>query len=279
MGLGGCVAKWVVKLHRNKVLPNGRAMLELGPQDIALNEQLLKGVLADRFGAEQAQSYVQELLQKPPPIPARLFYSYFGISEYYAIDGYDARATWIGDLNFPIKVGRQFDVVTNIGTAEHVFNIAEVFRTADALCRDDGVILHVLPSFGGLNHGFYNIHPTVYFDLARQNHYKIEDFTYVDNFEARNSAMNSQGYGATMLEDLPIKLDTLQQTDIADKIAEQFIANLKDPVAATMKPRLRQDYCLVAFRKMGRVSDSPFKYPFQGSYSVPPLYFGDQARR
>jgi hypothetical protein len=55
-----------------------------------------------------------------------------------------------------------FVCITNIGTSERIFNIAEVFSYFHRLLRPGAVVLHVLPCCGDLNHGFYSVHRTLF---------------------------------------------------------------------------------------------------------------------
>ena len=63
--------------------------------------------------------------------------------------------------------------MTNNGTGEHIFNQASVFEWMHALCKSGGVMLHLLPMKGWLNHGFYNYNPVLFRDLAQANKYDI----------------------------------------------------------------------------------------------------------
>ena len=108
-----------------------------------------------------------------------------GYAKYRSIDLGDSRADWRCDINHPVDIPDRFDAITNFGTAEHIFNIAEVFRSMHVLLRKGGVQLHGLPAFGDVNHGFYNIHPTLYFDIASANGYVIEDIRYLDEINRR----------------------------------------------------------------------------------------------
>ena len=40
---------------------------------------------------------------------------------------------------------KQFDIVSNLGTFEHVFNIANCFENMHNVCKRDGLMLHVIP--------------------------------------------------------------------------------------------------------------------------------------
>lgn len=77
------------------------------------------------------------------------------------------------DLNEPIDLGEQFDVAINHGTAEHVFNIAQVLRTMHDHCQPGGLMIHDAPFTGWIDHGFYCLHPTLFFDLAHVNCYEV----------------------------------------------------------------------------------------------------------
>ncbi len=90
-----------------------------------------------------------------------------------AIDLNGTEAAWRHDLNQPLPISETFDVVTNFGTSEHVFDQAQLFRSVHELTRPGGFMLHALPHQGGPDHGFYNYHPTFFHDLAAANGYRV----------------------------------------------------------------------------------------------------------
>lgn len=103
------------------------------------------------------------------------FYKFLGFSQYESID-FDGKGTISLDLNKPhgwLEIGSQFDLVTNNGTGEHIFNQQAVFETCHNLCKQNGHMLHVLPWINWRNHGFYNFHPSLFRDLAEANGYEI----------------------------------------------------------------------------------------------------------
>ena len=77
------------------------------------------------------------------------------------------------DLNFPHDLGKQFDCIINLGTAEHIFNIYQVFSSIHEWIKKDGIVIHNLPMYGAVDHGFYNFHPTFYYDLSLANKYNM----------------------------------------------------------------------------------------------------------
>jgi SAM-dependent methyltransferase len=185
------------------------------------------------------------------------------------VDATDARSDWLHDLNEPFRAPELFDVATNFGTFEHVFNIAAAFRSIHDVLRNGGVALHVLPAFADIDHGFFNIHPTTYFDLAAANGYTIEDFCYFDRWDIRNRVFEADLRPDYDFENLPIKMETLRNSvALRELVAAQFVTNYQLPETlahCSGFPGRCFDYCLVALR---RKSDRPFQNPMQGLYAA-----------
>ena len=111
---------------------------------------------------------------------AKVFQACLDYRKYTAIDlGGTPDALKI-DLNYPVDLGEQFDILINAGTAEHVFNIGQVFRTAHELTRPGGLMIHTMPYRGWLEHGFYSFNSTFYWDLAAANDYAMLIHAYVE---------------------------------------------------------------------------------------------------
>jgi len=84
------------------------------------------------------------------------------------------------DLNDPIDLQCRFDVVMNLGTVEHVFNVAQAFKTIHDHTRPGGLMIHGLPFSGWVDHGFYSFNPTFYWDLAGVNGYDVLVMLYAE---------------------------------------------------------------------------------------------------
>lgn len=112
---------------------------------------------------------------------AKIFYKVF--MDYATIAAIDLHGTPSAlkiDLNHPVELGEQFDVLVNIGTAEHVFNVFEFFRTSHKLTRPGGIMVHMTPFRGWLEHGFYSFNPTFFWDLAFVNDYALLLLVYTE---------------------------------------------------------------------------------------------------
>lgn len=105
---------------------------------------------------------------------AKAFYaSLFAPSRIVSIDMHGTPAALRFDLNKPLPPLGLFDVIINHGTAEHVFNIAQVFASMHAACKIGGLMIHESPFTGWIDHGFYCLQPTLFYDLAAANGYEI----------------------------------------------------------------------------------------------------------
>ena len=72
---------------------------------------------------------------------AKIFYkAIFDYKEYMAIDFHGTEHSIKFDLNNEYKDDKKYDVVTNIGTSEHIFNQLAVFKTIHNLVTPGGLL-------------------------------------------------------------------------------------------------------------------------------------------
>lgn len=137
------------------------------PAQFVRDLDLPKGFSVCELG-DQWVTYTQ------PHILASEFYAELGCGRYVSIDG-NGRGTVTADLNRKLGAVRlgQFDLVTDFGTGEHVFNQAQVWRTVHELTRAGGFIVFDRPSQGYETHCFYLTNETLFRDLAAVNGYSV----------------------------------------------------------------------------------------------------------
>jgi hypothetical protein len=162
----------------------------------------------------------------------------FNPSVVHSVDAHGTPAAFKFDLNNPIALADQYACTMNNGTAEHIFNVGQFFKTMHECTRPSGLMLHDGPFTGWVNHGFYTFQPTLYLDLAAANDYEM-------------MAMFVMDWDAHRVEPIP------------DRNA--IIALIKKSNEAYRSAGL-----VVALRKPA--SDRPFVMPFQGYYAgtLPP---------
>lgn len=156
-------------------------LLGLRPSVVELGNQTLKnskarGLIYQRFGI---QPPMHELTS------TKDWYLSLGFSRYLAIDVNTERDAVAMDLNLDIGdhygFREQFDLVTNNGTGEHVFNQYMVFKNMHDLCRVGGFMVHVLPFYRWVDHGFYNYNPNLFACLAHANQYDLRGLWIATN--------------------------------------------------------------------------------------------------
>lgn len=96
--------------------------------------------------------------------------------KYVALDIFEAERTIVFDLNSHSpgpKLIDQFDLVTNFGTTEHVFNQIEAFKTMHLLLKPGGISFHDLPFCGFIRHGLFRYDPLFFSSLIKSNDYQL----------------------------------------------------------------------------------------------------------
>lgn len=171
-------------LREHGLLPAAPAVIELGESnwygDVPV-DQLAADLTRFAPDAERSVAALREAAAaRRPDYPYELARAFFrgviGAAPYVTIDPGTPGSTYRFDLNEPVPLTEQFDLVMNIGTAEHVFDVRRFYTTAHDLTRPGGLALHSGPCSGWPDHGFYTFQPTFFFDLARANNYEIVSF-------------------------------------------------------------------------------------------------------
>ena len=110
-----------------------------------------------------------------PHFLAKKFFEELGCGRYISVDA-NGNGDVMADLNRKvphlIAMG-PFDVLTDFGTGEHIFNQAQVWKTVHDLTRTGGHIVFDRPSQGYEVHCFYLTNETLFRDLAAANGYKV----------------------------------------------------------------------------------------------------------
>src|SRR5436190_2203680 len=147
MAIGSLHIEWLSSLAVRSQIPARAAVLDLGPQDIWITPEPLERVAARHLGPEDRARIMRAIFDGDTPRPRSQpdFYSIFGAGSYRSLDLGDPRADFALDLNLPVppETGT-YDVVTNFGTTEHVFNISQTFASIHRLLNVGGLQLHTL---------------------------------------------------------------------------------------------------------------------------------------
>lgn len=188
-------AKRVAKTLASGDLSKRRSVVDLGNQTYAIDQVSMRQIVrlfemhpVGGVNIEQLRELSRRTpAQRPGDLevpPVRDFYSALGFSDIKAIDISDRFGSLVMDLNVDLAAAynfrQQFDLVTNLGVSEHLFNQAAFLKNMHSVTEVGGLMLHVLPFTGYINHGFFNYQPRLFEDLAYANGYELLHLSVAD---------------------------------------------------------------------------------------------------
>lgn len=107
------------------------------------------------------------------PVDSRWLFERIGVEKLDVLDITQWRGDEIvGDLNAPMTL-EAYDLVIDHGTIEHCMNIGQALMNIAGFVRKGGIVFHG-PPMSMLNHGFYNVSPTLFYDFYVRNGWKLE---------------------------------------------------------------------------------------------------------
>ncbi len=169
MGMTKEIISILKKIKQEELFINNNAALDIGSQDIVgLNFQEYTELI-------EYEDNVAKTEFEKKRVSTKIIYDYLGFSDYMSIDLDEHIYSLKYDLNEPItEINKQFSLIYNGGTSEHIFNQSMLFENIHNLCEKDGLMLHLVPSQGSFEHGFFCYHPYLFFKMAQINNYSIE---------------------------------------------------------------------------------------------------------
>jgi hypothetical protein len=115
------------------------------------------------------------LMWENAPTPEEYFRGFgFGVVHTLDVSPYQG-ASHIHDLNLPDpprELEGRYDVVMSGGTLEHVFCISNAFKTAASMVKEGGWLWLSTPVNNWVDHGFYQVSPTMNFDYLAENRFE-----------------------------------------------------------------------------------------------------------
>jgi hypothetical protein len=179
MGLGPVLLRDINALKRRGLLEGYRRVVEIGAQQI--NDGLIVSPELDEAvalfgGTKPALTPIGSPTIKPNSPPGRLLWSALGLqSKSVDIEN--------GDICIDLNVGAVpeqyrgiFDIAVNAGTTEHVANQGNAFAAIHDLVRVGGLMYHLVPASGNIDHGFFGYQPKFFHRLAHVNEYEMVYF-------------------------------------------------------------------------------------------------------
>jgi len=245
MGIGRSTLELFSNLYKKGFFDSIKSVIELGSQEVHIETKrdiavFLKSIGVKNINDEIKKAYsfkrtIRHKMLFPYRFPAKKLYGWLGIKDYESIDSNGDFGAHVFDLNKDIrktyKYKEQFDLVTNFGTTEHVFDQHMCFKNIHNLTKSGGYMLHGVPLATldkNINHCFYCINPPLYKDLAVANNYTL----------------------------------TSMWLQINDKIIKPYSENILRNKSTINSPSNLLIYCILR-----KNSQRAFEIPHQGSYA------------
>ena len=211
----------------------------------------LENILSHKLLTYDQKNSFQNLLKKKN-LTTKDFYLALGCLKYESIDINGDLDSYSFDLNYNLvdeyKFNNSYDFVINNGTSEHLFNQFSFFKNTHELCEKNGLMMHIVPFIGYVNHAFYNYPPLFFIDLASSNNYQIMKISFC----------NRDGSEIIIDQDKYVSIcDQIKPNDIYKKT---FIYKV---IEFTRNKIGENFFILTVFKK---INNNKFITPLQGKY-------------
>tara|TARA_Y100000389_G_C17356210_1_gene461207 strand:- start:78 stop:929 length:852 start_codon:yes stop_codon:yes gene_type:complete len=170
-----------LELFNNKKFKSLNNMLDMGSKELRVSYNQLK------FAFDQTQIKFNKkkfeklkIFPKGKRISTKNFWQEVGVKNYKCSDINKSHDSVYIDLNKPLtnkKLLQKFDLVTDFGNNEHVFNIGEAYRTMYNLTKKNGLIWIFQSVYGG--NGFFNFDASFFEGYAAANNLSIVHACYL----------------------------------------------------------------------------------------------------
>jgi hypothetical protein len=182
MGIGISCVKLNLDLWRQGLFKDVHHVIEMGSQELHLKLSDFEDLVQMAGVKDYKREDFTDLDYWPgsPRLSSRHFYDLLGIKKYSCVDLNKTYGAISLDLNYPLEDTShygKYDLVTDFGTNEHAFNVAEAYRTMHRLCMPGGLLINAQMVYKG--NGYYTFDAPFFEGLAAANDYSILYSSYI----------------------------------------------------------------------------------------------------
>lgn len=193
MGLGTAAVKLMLEINQRGLLKDVLSVVDIGSQELHLTleefEELVEVAGLQNYQGERFANLKYWPAQSPR-CPARNLYELLGASQYNCLDLNGELGSISHDMNLPfdnkLYYGK-YDLVSDHGCNEHIFNVAEAYRTMHRLCKPNGILVNIQSVWRG--NGYYCFDESFFEGIAAANKYRILYSSYI--VRPKSSAIGS----------------------------------------------------------------------------------------
>ncbi len=193
MGLGIAQVTGLLELYNLGYLKGKSNVLDIGSQELHLRKNDLKNLCNQtKMDISEIDKYPDiDMYPAKPRCSSKHLWKSLGIENYSSIDINEEHGSLKHDLNLPFEKKdyfNKFDIVTDVGSCEHVFNIPEAYKTVHKITKPGGLIIIYQAKIGG--NGYYQFDRFFFEGLAAANNYKIviSNYTIILNEKTKEGS-------------------------------------------------------------------------------------------
>ncbi len=142
------------------------------------------------------------------------FFTRLGLTSVESVDASTFEgSTYAFDLNhegLADQLGKQYDVIIDSGTAEHIFHLPNFLKNIVDCLKVGGVAIHFLPVNNFVDHGFYQFSPTLFYDFYRANDFSTLEMMLIFSCDEFGNNLTWRKYN-------PGEFDRVSKDEIEDK--------------------------------------------------------------
>ena len=164
------------------LLKDFKSVIEIGSQEIHIQKNDFKELIEIAGLDVNLVENIPNIKNWPfsPRASSKYLYEILGIKDYKSIDINGEHGAIAHDLNKPFNdtsMFNKFDIATDFGACEHVFNVVECYKTLHKLLKPGGYLIIDQAILKG--NGYFKFDEAFFEGIAAANNYKIIFSSYV----------------------------------------------------------------------------------------------------
>ena len=175
MGMSATI-KVALELHQLGHFKNFSSVIDMGSQELHIDFEKFKyWVKQTNLQFNEEQFYNLKNYPGFPRQPTNEFWKLLGFTDTVCLDINRQHDSIYCDLNFPfddINHNGKYDLVTDFGTNDNVFNVAEAYKTMHKLSKKNGYLWIDQTVFNN-GQGYFNFDIPFFEGLAAANNYSV----------------------------------------------------------------------------------------------------------
>lgn len=260
MGIGIAAAQILLELKNLGKFKDLKSVAEIGSQEIHFKKKDLEDLyLQSGLDSSKLDKYENiDNWPKQPRASSKKFYEDMGFSDYSSIDINNELGSIQIDLNHELKdekLFNKFDVVTDFGSCEHVFNISECYKSVHKILKVNGLIIIIQAVRGG--NGYFLFDKAFLEGIAAANNYDILHSSYIVMTGTKTTSMSAKQFHIPLSKDLVNTLKSFKELSICMVFRKKKDEDFKIPYQGDL---LLEKYNLYGFNRVYSKDDLSTSY-------------------